>query len=334
MAQRLSVIIPAYNRPELLRECVASLLAYAPRPVEIIVADDGSREDLRPALESFPQDTVRLIRRANGGPAAARNTGYQASRGDLVAFLDNDDEWLPGGAQGLCDLLSHCAGIDAAFGDALEGTPQDGYTPVTERYGGGAFAAIPSTPLEGSGAVALDRSSLLHCLARRNLIFLGSLVVRRTLIERLGAFDESLFGGEDYEFVLRLASQGRFAFLKDPPVARYRKQPGSISANIERMQEQFVLALGRTLEGGRLSDVDRREIEARYREKMFEWAYLAFDRGDAGAARSRFTRLLAHSPWSPKALGYLVASVLPSPVVRRLRSAKHGLAKAPGGDRP
>jgi glycosyltransferase involved in cell wall biosynthesis len=334
MPPSLSVIVPAYNRPELLRECVASLLAHAPRPVEVIVADDGSREDLRPALASFPTDTVRLIRRENGGPAAARNTGYNASRGDLVAFLDNDDEWLPGGPSDLCQLLSQHAEIDAAFGDALEGTPEDGYCPVTERYGGSAFAAIPATPLEGSGAVALERSALLHCLARRNVVFLGALVVRRTLVERLGTFDESLFGGEDYEFVLRMASEGRFAFLKHPPVARYRKQPGSISANSERMQEQFVLALRRTLDRCRLTDADRLEVATRHREKLFEFAYLAFDRGDTGAARARFRRLLAETSWSPTALAYWLASYLPSPAVRRLRDAKRGLGHEPSGDRP
>src|SRR3954464_14214558 len=87
-----SVIIPTYGRPKFLSEAVASVLAQTCADFECIVVDDAG-----PELATLPNDArIRVIRRdENGGPPAARNTGIDAARGTYVAFLDDDDVWLP-----------------------------------------------------------------------------------------------------------------------------------------------------------------------------------------------------------------------------------------------
>ncbi len=93
---QVSVIIPAYNRADTLAMAVQSVLAQTFHDFEFIIIDDGSADDLAGALTSFDDPRLRLLtHERRRGAAAARNTGFAAARGDYVAFLDADDEWLP-----------------------------------------------------------------------------------------------------------------------------------------------------------------------------------------------------------------------------------------------
>ena len=93
----ISTIIPVHNRPLLLREAVASVLAQTYRPVEIIIVDDGSTDETLREAETLAQahPEVRAIHRQNGGPGAARETGRLAARGEFIQYLDSDDLLLP-----------------------------------------------------------------------------------------------------------------------------------------------------------------------------------------------------------------------------------------------
>jgi glycosyltransferase involved in cell wall biosynthesis len=90
----VSVIIPAYRAAHTINRAVDSLFAQTRAPDEILVVDDGSTDDVVPALSRYGQ-RVTLIRKSNGGAASARNLGIERSRGELVAFLDADDYWEP-----------------------------------------------------------------------------------------------------------------------------------------------------------------------------------------------------------------------------------------------
>ena len=93
----VSTIIPVHNRPALLREAVASVLAQTYRPIEIIIVDDGSTDETGREAEALAEahSEVRAIHRQNGGPGAARETGRLAARGEFIQYLDSDDLLLP-----------------------------------------------------------------------------------------------------------------------------------------------------------------------------------------------------------------------------------------------
>ena len=107
--------------------------------------------------------------------------------------------------------------------------------------GGGRFAELLTDPL-GPDLFALDRGRFVRMMLDRNQVFLGSTLIRRTALDRLGEFDPGLFGGEDYELCLRLAAGARWAFL-NRPLARYEKHPGGLSADPDRMAREFALAM-------------------------------------------------------------------------------------------
>src|SRR5437764_433544 len=94
-AVRLSVIVASYNRASFLPGCVASLRAAGVPDLEIVIVDDGSRDDTRAVVESLGPG-IRYIYQENRGLSEARNTGIRAARGRYLAYLDSDDFWLPG----------------------------------------------------------------------------------------------------------------------------------------------------------------------------------------------------------------------------------------------
>src|SRR5580704_15275668 len=89
-----SVIIPTYNRAELLRQALESVFRQEFTDFEVFVVDDGSTEDLSPVVEEY-RNRATFLRQQNAGPSAARNLAIGKAQGDCVAFLDSDDLWFP-----------------------------------------------------------------------------------------------------------------------------------------------------------------------------------------------------------------------------------------------
>lgn len=96
---KVSVIIPAYNSQDSIIPCIESVLKQTHRNMEIIVVDDGSVDATKELVENYRIQKgiveLRLISKKNGGPSSARNVGIRKARGEYIAFLDSDDEWLP-----------------------------------------------------------------------------------------------------------------------------------------------------------------------------------------------------------------------------------------------
>ena len=143
---KLSVIIPAYNRAALIRPTIDSVLSCGVEPLEVLVVDDGSTDGTGDVIREFGS-SVRCFSQTNAGPAAARNTGFAASRGQYVAFLDSDDHWLPGVIQTLVAFLDEHRNIPFVYGDALMGSPDAGFESVSRKFGGEALRGLPSREL-------------------------------------------------------------------------------------------------------------------------------------------------------------------------------------------
>jgi glycosyltransferase involved in cell wall biosynthesis len=118
--QRLvSVLIPAYNAGPYLGEALDSVLAQTYRPLEVIVADDGSEDDTVEVARSYG-DPVRLVQQERGGNGAARNAAVAVAGGQYYAFLDADDRFMPGKLQAQMDALDGDPGLDVVFGHVRE----------------------------------------------------------------------------------------------------------------------------------------------------------------------------------------------------------------------
>jgi GT2 family glycosyltransferase len=183
----VSVIMPTWNRREEVIKAIRSVKAQTLQNWELLVVDDGSTDGTASAIESIATDPrVRLLRQEHRGAAAARNLGNESAHGRYVAWLDSDNEWLPH------RLHAAIAAMDGLGHEA-------------------AYVAMAMADDTKVGYRALDAGR--DVLALQNNIDLNSLIVTRSLLGRVGSFDESLQRTVDYDLVLRLAKQTPIAYL-------------------------------------------------------------------------------------------------------------------------
>ncbi|HBB33982.1 MAG TPA: hypothetical protein DDZ80_13455 [Cyanobacteria bacterium UBA8803] len=223
---KFSIVIPAYNASAYIADCLDSVLAQTEPDFEVIVVDDGSTDDTAEIVSRFSDRRVHLVQRVNGGLAAARNTGIAAAQGELVAFLDADDRWCP-------DKL-------ATHRQALDENPQ-----ASVSYD---WAAFIDTQGNRTGlCMAQTRIALTHkILLVKNYLGNGSTsVVRRSVLEKTGGFDETLRRQVDRELWVRLTFNGHQFHLVPRVLTEYRIHSASFTADTERMLQELEVFLAR-----------------------------------------------------------------------------------------
>jgi glycosyltransferase involved in cell wall biosynthesis len=200
----VSVIIPTYNRADVICRTIDNVLAQTYSPTEIIVVDDGSSDDTLARLRQY-DGRIRIIAQSNVGPAAARNRGIEAARGEYIAFQDSDDLWLPNKLERQVELLNNagstavCCLCNAIF--RYRDRPE--FTSFTRSW---LFPRLE----QGIW------TNVAEVLATRFVLFCQAVMIRREVLERIGGFDETLKYDEDYELPLRLALEGPWALIAEP----------------------------------------------------------------------------------------------------------------------
>lgn len=240
----VSVVVPAYNVAPFIGQTLASVFAQSVGRLEVIVVNDGSPDtkELEQALAPYSGRIV-YVTQSNQGVSAARNHGIRLARGEYVAFLDGDDEWLP---HYLAEQLAR-ADADAAaavfYGDAeIFGAAPEAGRRFMER-----------SPSEGE----VDFLSI----ATQRCTVMTTAMVRREIFSRTGLLDEHLRSSEDFDFWLRAAHAGlRFNFTLRV-LSRYRRRPNSLSADPIWMNSQIIVVLEKCLANMVLAP----DVEARVR---------------------------------------------------------------------
>jgi len=217
-AAQNTFLIPAYNAASFIGDAIRSALAQSIPPLEVLVVDDGSLDDTRRCVQAFGEP-VRLISISHGGPSRARNEGLRQARGKYVIFLDADDVLEPGLAEHAVTLLEHRPDLGFVFSN-YRLFFEDGR--VTQpRIPAGAF---------GVKSDAILGNALRQVYARGYALSSSGLCAPRELLAEAGFFDESLRGGEDFEYWSRIFLRKPLGFLGHPFV-RLRRHPLNATAN-------------------------------------------------------------------------------------------------------
>ena len=233
----ISAIIPTRNRAALLELALASVFAQNRPPGEVIVVDDGSTDET-PALLAETAKTapvpLRVIRQDNRGAAAARNAGIAAARGDLLAFLDDDDRWFPR------KLEKQAAALERNPGMLIAHTREIWY-----RRGHRVNQKKKHDPPGGD----IFFKSLAMCV-----VGMSTVMARRELFIRFGGFDEGLPCCEDYDLWLRVAKNAPFLLVPEPLTAKDGGRPDQLSV-LHRlgMDKYRIRALAKLVDAGGLS---------------------------------------------------------------------------------
>ena len=206
----VSVILPVYNRAATLPRCVGSVLAQTFNDWEIVAVDDASTDDSVAVLARFNDPRIRILHHPeNRGAGPARDTAMGSAQGRYLAFLDSDDEWLPG------KLAAQIAALEAAG-------PQVGLSSCAyEFHRDGGIIHWPKP---------FDPTSWEKSLHRECTFGFGTtLLIRRELAQRLGPFDPDLPRHEDWDWILRAFEQGEtLAFVPETLARVYCTAPPSL----------------------------------------------------------------------------------------------------------
>lgn len=237
---KITAIIPTYNRAELLRDCLVSVLSQVRKPDEIIVVNDGSTDGTESVVASFGED-VRLLSKDNGGKSLALNAGLEVATGDYIWIMDDDDLVAPDGLANLENIASANPAADFVFGDYE--IFQDG--DLSNRF----RPHYRSRPEEPNVKIAFLEGMFTVQPA---------MLVRKRAYDLVGRFDPFYIRSQDYEMTLRLVKDVATASTSD--IIFYQRQHlGLRGAAADRFEASKSVA---------------KWIE--YEKRLFNWASKAF----------------------------------------------------------
>jgi glycosyltransferase involved in cell wall biosynthesis len=222
MNPKVSVVIPAYNTENFIAHTIQSVLDQTYQDFEIIAVDDGSSDRTLEFLRGFAP-RVKVLTKANGGPASARNLAIKNSAGEYIAFLDSDDLWVPDKLEVQTAFLEKHPHVGLVFSEASMFSEENGQRNIQSKIG---FTANPT----------------FSFLLLGNYIPNSTVVIRRACVNQVGLLNESLIGTEDHEYWMRIARSFPIAGIPRPLVY-YRIREGSLLGDGRNIDKGLDLTL-------------------------------------------------------------------------------------------
>lgn len=238
MSQLISVIIPTYNRSNLLIRAIDSVLAQTYQNFEIIVVDDGSQDDtatkLLPLVEA---GIIKYYQNPNTGVSFSRNFGAGIALGDYLAFLDSDDEWLPHKLKEQIQFLNENKHLKIVYGEELwvRNGKRVNQKAIHKKSGGWIFKACVEQCLIGPSSVLIEKSFFLE----------------------LQGFNEQFIVCEDYDLWLRISSIAEIGFLSKPQIIKHGGHADQLSTRFFAMDLWRLKSMAAILASRNLSKDDR-----------------------------------------------------------------------------
>ena len=218
----ISVVIPTYNRKELLKRSIDSVINQTIKPSEIIIVDDGSNDGTE-AMVKKKYDSLKLIKQKNKGASAARNFGIKVSSGEWICFLDSDDEWKNDKLEKQITAVANNS--DYKFFHSNEIWIKNGkrinQKKKHKKYGGDIFKKCLDMCRISPSSVLIDKS----------------------IFEEIGFFNENLVVCEDYELWLRICDKYEVFFIDEPLIFKYGGHQGQLSYSINSIECHRIKAL-------------------------------------------------------------------------------------------
>jgi glycosyltransferase involved in cell wall biosynthesis len=233
---KISVVVPTYNRRELLKRALLSVLSQTSPPTEVTVIDDGSTDGTAMMLRrEFPQ--ISYYYQENQGVSAARNLGIQQASGDWLAFLDSDDEWLPE------KLASQKA--------ALTANPEHRICHTEENWiRNGTQLKVPKQYAKSGGWI------FSHCLPLCAMSP-STVLIHRSIFTDIGLFDPLLPACEDYDLWLRITANYPVLLIEQPQINKHGGHQDQLSHAFWGMDRFRINALQKIIDDGQLSEQNR-----------------------------------------------------------------------------
>ena len=285
----VTVLIATHNRPVHVRQALDSVLAQSVPAREIIVVDDGSTDDTPEQLASYGPP-VRVLRQQNAGASAARNFGIRNATSTWVAFLDDDDVWLPAKIEKQMALIERdpALGLVYCSDHAVDDQLRILYTRT---------------------AAPQNRGDVFQRLLARNFLFTSCVVARRDLIARAGYMNPAYRFAEDWDLWLRIAATHTVDFVADPLVLYRQWGSGLTQGNplLSRLRDVETILSS----AAKLRPVPRSVIGRARHNLELEWSSAYLSQEDHFQAIRHAFRAVILKPQSMGAYQAILRSLVP-----------------------
>lgn len=274
----VSVIVPVYNRADLVGKTIESILGQTYRNIEIIAVNDGSTDGSLGVLKEYSSrypGKVVVVDQQNTGQVRARNAGIQQAKGEFIAFLDSDDTWEREKLALQIPLFK--AGVGLVY-CAIKEVDQDS-------------RVIRTVPCENG-----LRGTIYHELLIKNRMTGGSVVVSRRALARVGLFDEALQAAENWDLWIRIARDFTVDYVSFPLV-QYLKHSGNISSNNQLMSQASWTLLQKHLPPTANKGDLRQTYAHAYANFFYNQAVMHFGAGAYQQARRSFLHCWRYKPF-------------------------------------
>ncbi len=258
----VSIIVPTYNRGWIIKEAIESILAQDFDDYELIVIDDGSSDDTPDQLRTYG-DRIRFFQQVNRGVSSARNAGIREARGELIALLDSDDTWLP-------EKLE----AQVAFFNAF---PEARICQTEEIWMRNGVRVNPGRRHRKESGMIFERSLAL-CLVSPSAV-----MMRKSLLDEVGLFDEDLPACEDYDLWLRIAWKYPIHLIDQPLIVKRGGHADQLS-RMPALDKYRIRSICRLLDGDCLCAGQRDAATAMLKAKCTVYAQGCRKRGKTDAA--------------------------------------------------
>jgi len=297
MNPKVSVIIPTYNRADLLPRAIKSVLSQTFQDFELIIVDDGSTDNTKEIVKSFQNkdERIKYVYQDNQGESGARNTGLRESQGEYIAFLDSDDEWLPEKLEKQLELFQHSDKKNLGFvscnalikeGDRAREYKIPRYRKNFEELLKGNFICSPS-----------------------------SVIIKNKVFNSVGGFDKKLKMGPDWDMWIRIAQKYDFDFVPEP-LFKYYVHEGWINLSDEKRDLEYIFQKYRKYY--------ERNLKV-YSSRMRHDGAIYVSNGEVEQARRYFIKSILLNPFNIKSYFCFLASLFGSRFYNRMSKLKEQL---------
>lgn len=235
MQPAVSVIIPVYNRPQMLKRAIESVIRQTYDDFEVIVVDDGSGQPAQPVIDRFADKRITGIRQDHAGVSAARNRGVDAARGRYIAFLDSDDEWHRVKLERQMTLLAQNPAYRICYtGEQwIRNEKPFNHPKSAKKFSGYIFDRCLDDCFIGCSTVVLEKS----------------------LFYESGGFDTALPVCEDYDLWLKISARYPIVVLEQPLIYKYGGHTGQLSFATWGLDRFRIMSIRNLLRSGKLSNM-------------------------------------------------------------------------------
>ena len=323
---KVSVIIPAYNCEKYIAATIDSVLAQTFPDLELVVIDDGSTDGTKDVVQQYDA-RVRYFYQKNQGVSAARNRGIAESKGDYIAFLDNDDIWFPDKLELQVPIMEADPDVAMVFTDGEKfndvGVVEPTFKVPLEqaRLKGGVLLNRITQMKTNDGSVIRD--NFYHDLFLKSFVFNSSVLIRKSCLDQVGIIDASLLINSDYDLWIRMALKYPLVYL-NRVTARWRVRADSLSGEMNIRNANYDRWDGLLFEKHlKLCPKDyvglarKRAFEC-YRDAAVDF----FQYGDMKEARRLCVKSLTYNRNQPILYVYFLASFVPRENIRFMRELK------------